>query len=111
MRPINHAEASSHFIEAKEHLEFHDRRLWDLRLKRDRQAHGIPEWEELRNLASTIKEYTLSHLADYLEQFETQARTNGAHVHWARDASEHNEIVNSLGAQREDLGQEQIHAD
>jgi L-lactate dehydrogenase complex protein LldF len=55
MRPINHAEASPHFIEAKEHLEFHDRRLWDLRLKRDRQAHGIPEWEELRNLASTIK--------------------------------------------------------
>ena len=93
MRPINHAEASSHFIEAKEHLEFHDRRLWDLRLKRDRQAHGIPEWEELRNLASTIKEHTLSHLADYLEQFETQAKTNGAHVHWARDASEHNEIV------------------
>ena len=93
MRPINHAEASSHFIEAKEHLEFHDRRLWDLRLKRDRQAHGIPEWEELRNLASTIKEHTLSHLADYLEQFETQAKTNGANVHWARDASEHNDIV------------------
>ena len=93
MRPINHAEASSHFIEAKEHLEFHDRRLWDLRLKRDRQAHGIPEWEELRNLASIIKEHTLSHLADYLELFETQAKKNGAYVHWARDASEHNEIV------------------
>src|SRR6516162_7574187 len=93
MRPIDHAEASSHFIEAKAHLEFHDRRLWDLRMKRDRQAHGIPEWEELRNLASAIKEHTLSHLDEYLEQFEAQARKNGAHVHWARDAGEHNQVV------------------
>ncbi len=93
MKPVDHAEASSHFIEAKAHLEFHDRRLWDLRLKRDREAHGIPEWEELRNLASAIKEHTLSHLADYLEEFEAQAKNNGAHVHWARDASEHNQIV------------------
>jgi len=93
MKPIDHAEASSHFIEAKAHLEFHDRRLWDLRVKRDRQAHGIPEWEELRDLASAIKEHTLSRLADYLEQFEAQAKKNGAHVHWARDAGEHNQIV------------------
>ena len=93
MKPVDHAEASSHFIDAKAHLEFHDRRLWDLRLKRDREAHGIPEWEQLRDLASAIKEHTLSHLADYLEQFETQAKSNGAQVHWARDASEHNQIV------------------
>ncbi len=76
MKPIDHAEASSHFIEAKAHLEFHDRRLWDLRVKRDRQAHNIPEWEELRNLASAIKEHTLSHLADYLEEFEAKAKSN-----------------------------------
>ena len=93
MRPVDHAEASSHFIDAKAHLEFHDRRLWDLRLKRDREAHGIPEWEQLRDLASAIKEHTLSHLADYLEEFEAQAKNNGAQVHWARDASEHNQIV------------------
>ena len=30
----------------------HDERLWDLRQKRDREMHGIPEWEELRALAS-----------------------------------------------------------
>ena len=87
MKPIDHAEASSHFIEAKAHLEFHDRRLWDLRVKRDRQAHNIPEWEELRNLASVIKEHTLSHLADYLEEFEAKAKSNGAQVHWARAAT------------------------
>ena len=93
MRRIDHAEAASDFIAAKEHQAFHDRRLWDLRLKRDREAHGIPEWEELRSLASQIKEHTLSRLADYLEEFEARAKENGAQVHWARDATEHNQIV------------------
>src|SRR4249920_171756 len=93
MKRIDHAEAASDFIAAKEHQAFHDRRLWDLRLKRDRGAHGIPEWEELRSLASQIKEHTLSRLADYLEEFEARAKENGAQVHWARDATEHNQIV------------------
>jgi len=56
VKRIDHAEASSRFIAAKEHVEFHDQRLWDLRQKRDREAAAIPEWEELRTLASTIKE-------------------------------------------------------
>jgi L-lactate dehydrogenase complex protein LldF len=93
MRRIDHAEAASQFIAAKAHQEFHDRRLWDLRLKRDREAHGIPEWEELRALASQIKEHTLARLSDYLEEFESRVKENGAHVHWARDATEHNQIV------------------
>jgi L-lactate dehydrogenase complex protein LldF len=93
MKPIDHAEASSKFIEAKDHLEFHDRRLWDLRKKRDRETESLPEWQELRALASAIKEHTLTHLAEYLEQFEANAIRNGATVHWARDAAEHNQIV------------------
>jgi L-lactate dehydrogenase complex protein LldF len=93
MKPIDHAEASSKFIEAKDHLEFHDRRLWDLRKKRDRETESLPEWQELRALASAIKEHTLTHLGDYLEQFEANAIRNGATVHWARDAAEHNQIV------------------
>jgi len=58
--------------------------------------HGIPEWEELRALASSIKEHTLTHLDQYLEQFEANARANGIHVHWARDAEEHNLIVHAI---------------
>jgi L-lactate dehydrogenase complex protein LldF len=100
-RRIDHAEASSRFIAAKDHIEFHDKRLWDLRLKRDREAEAMPEWEELRSVASAIKEHTLTHLADYLEQFERNATANGARVHWARDAAEHNQIVfDILGAHR-----------
>jgi L-lactate dehydrogenase complex protein LldF len=93
---IDHAEAASEFIAAKAHQEFHDRRLWDLRLKRDREARGIPEWEELRNLASAIKEHTLSRLDEYLVEFESRAKDNGAQVHWARDATEHNQIVHDI---------------
>src|SRR5436190_930916 len=93
MKRIDHAEASSHFIKAKDHIEFHDRRLWDLRQKRDRESVQLDEWEALRTLASEIKEHTLTHLADYLEEFEANATRNGVHVHWARDAAEHNQIV------------------
>src|SRR6201997_1690977 len=93
MRRIDHSEASSKFIRAKDHPDFHDKRLWDLRKKRDRESEALPEWEELRELASAIKEHTLSHLADYLEQFERNAIANGARVHWAKDAADHNQIV------------------
>src|SRR5271165_6383420 len=95
-RPVDQAEAAARFIAAPEHEKMHDERLWDLRLKRDREMHGIPEWEELRSLASAIKEHTLTHLDEYLEQFERNARSNGIHVHWARDAAEHNRIVHDI---------------
>jgi malate dehydrogenase (oxaloacetate-decarboxylating)(NADP+) len=65
----------------------HDERLGDLRQKRDREMHGIPEWEELRSLASAIKEHTLTRLDEYLDQFEANARSNGIHMYWARDAA------------------------
>jgi L-lactate dehydrogenase complex protein LldF len=96
MKRVDHSEASSKFIRAKDHLEFHDRRLWDLRGKRDRESAELPEWQALRELASAIKEHTLTHLADYLEQFERNAVANGAQVHWAKDAPEHNEIVHEI---------------
>jgi L-lactate dehydrogenase complex protein LldF len=100
MKPIDHAEASSEFIAASDHVEFHDRRLWDLRKKRDRETASVPEWEQLRTLASQIKEHTLTHLADYLEQFERNALANGVTVHWARDAAEHNQLVHDILAAR-----------
>ena len=44
------------------HERMHDKNLWNARVKRDRMASAMPEWEELRELASRIKEHTLSHL-------------------------------------------------
>ena len=96
MSRVDHAEASSKFIEAKDHADFHDKRLWDLRKKRDSESEAMPEWETLRSLASAIKEHTLTHLGDYLEEFERNATANGMVVHWARDAAEHNQIVHEI---------------
>src|SRR6202008_3002485 len=89
-RPIDQAEAAARFIAAPEHEKMHDERLWDLRQKRDREMRDIPEWEELRSLASAIKEHKLTHIDENLGQFETNARSNVIHVHWASDAADHN---------------------
>jgi len=93
---VNHAKNAEGFLAAPQHQKMHDKRLWDLRQKRDGQMHQIPEWEELRELASAIKEHTLAHLDEYLVQFERNARANGVHVHWAKDAEEHNRIVHGI---------------
>ncbi len=103
-RPVDQSEAADRFIAATEHEKMHDERLWDLRQKRDREMHGLPEWEQLRDLASAIKEHTLANLDRYLDRFEANARAQGIHVHWARDAGEHNrtvlEILRRRGAKR-----------
>jgi L-lactate dehydrogenase complex protein LldF len=96
MTRVDHVKASREFIGDEKHLEFHDKRLWSLRTLRDQAAHGIEEWEELRSLASGIKEHTLTHLAAYLEEFERNATNNGVIVHWAKDAEEHNRIVHEI---------------
>ena len=71
----------------------HDNTFWSVRAKRDNQACELPEWEQLREAASQIKKHTVTHLADYLEEFERNATKNGAIVHWAQDADEYNAIV------------------
>ena len=88
-----HPVKAAEFIDNQERAHWHDRALWFVREKRDRMAHGLPEWETLRETASQIKFHTMSHLADYLEEFEQNATRRGITVHWARDAKEHNEIV------------------
>ncbi|MGQ1928800.1 lactate utilization protein B [Ornithobacterium rhinotracheale] len=75
------------------HEPMHDRVLWASRMKRDKVASEIPEWEQLRDLASQIKEHTLSHLDQYVLQFAENAEKKGIIVHWAKDGDEHNQIV------------------
>jgi L-lactate dehydrogenase complex protein LldF len=93
MRPIDQAENAELFLEDHKHEQNFDRILWMMRLARDHAAAAVPEWEQLRDLASAAKEHVLSHLAEYLEQFEESAKRNGVHVHWAADAHDHNQIV------------------
>jgi L-lactate dehydrogenase complex protein LldF len=89
----SHARLAAHFVADRERTTWHDQALWFVRAKRDRAAASVPEWELLRQRASQIKAHILAHWAEYLEQFEENARRHGAVVHWARDAREHNQIV------------------
>jgi len=93
---IPHPVAAERFIANQERAHWHDQTLWFVRSKRDRAAASLPEWERLRETASQIKQHTLSRLADYLTEFEQNAKRNGAVVHWARNATEHNKIVLSI---------------
>ena len=89
-------ERAAAFGADSERAHWHDASLWLVRTKRDAASRAVPEWEALREAASQIKAHTLDHLGTYLEQFEAQATARGAHVHWARDAAEHNRIVSGI---------------
>ncbi len=65
---------------------------------------GAGGGETLRDQVRQMKEYTLRHLPDLLEQFERRFTENGGHVHWAIDAQAANAIVlkiaRRVGAER-----------
>lgn len=96
MKVTEHATAAAAFIADEPRTDWHDETLWFVRQKRDKAAHGLPEWEQLREWASQIKNHTLSDLDNYLLQFEENARANGITVHWAADAAEHNKIIHHI---------------
>ncbi|HEV3411323.1 MAG TPA: lactate utilization protein B [Puia sp.] len=89
----DHASLAAAFNKDELRVDWHDATLWQVRKKRDVAAASVPEWEQLRELASQIKEHTLSDLDRLLIQFEKNAQDNGMVVHWAADAREHNEII------------------
>ncbi|HEX8110973.1 MAG TPA: lactate utilization protein B, partial [Kofleriaceae bacterium] len=95
-----HPEAAARFVADDDRLHWHDQAVWWVRQKRDTASAPVADWEALRTAAAGIKRHALSRLADYLEEFERNARAAGAQVHWARDAAEHNAIVHRLLADR-----------
>ncbi len=90
---INHATASTAFNKDEAHVDWHDETLWFVRSKRDKAVFQIPEWEQLREAGSQIKNHVLSNMHNLLVEFEEKAIANGITIHWAADAKEHNEIV------------------
>src|SRR4051812_48268777 len=54
---------------------------------------ALAESDMVRDLAKRIKEHTLAHLDQYLEQLEASVQKVGGHVHWAADAAEARQIV------------------
>jgi len=63
-------------------------------------ARSLGNWEDLRSQARAIKDETLLHLDQYLEEFAANARRAGAQIHWARDATEANGIVCKVARER-----------
>jgi L-lactate dehydrogenase complex protein LldF len=100
MSVVDQAKNAVAFMEDRTHEQHLDQLLWMMRTRRDEAASRVPEWEHLRDLASQIKEHTLSNLGHYLELFESRAEANGVIVHWARDAHEHNQIVYQILSDR-----------
>ena len=92
----DHAALSEIFNEDEPRVNWHDETLWFVRKKRDKAVQSIPEWEQLREYGSQIKNHTLSNLDQYLIEFEKNAIDNGISIHWAADAKEHNDIVLQL---------------
>lgn len=88
-----HSKRAAEFLKNPEKITRHDDTFWSVRQKRDQMSQDVPEWEQLRELASGIKRHTITHLADYLEQFSANLERRGVIVHWAADADELNNIV------------------
>lgn len=93
---MSHPIQAAKFLEDKSNAKWHDETLWFVRDKRDVSSKDIPEWENLRELASGIKDNVLSNLDFYLVEFEKNAIKNGIKIHWAKDAEEHNQILLSI---------------
>jgi L-lactate dehydrogenase complex protein LldF len=54
---------------------------------------ALADSDQLRDHAKRIKEHTLAHLDQYLEQLEASVHRAGGHVHWAATAEEARQIV------------------
>lgn len=92
-RQVNQVKLGAEFIADTPHRESNDRCLWAARMRRDKVAATLPEWEEMRRIASDIKKHSLSHLDEYLVEFEENLTSRGIKVHWAETARDHNDIV------------------
>lgn len=67
-----------------------------IRTKRQHAVDETPDWQQLRDAGSALKEDVAARLPELLEQFEAAVTARGGIVHWARDAKEANAIVEEL---------------
>jgi L-lactate dehydrogenase complex protein LldF len=85
--------------------------------KRALAIASVDDWEGLRERARAIKDETLAHLDQYLEEFANNAEASGAQVHWAHDGQDVCKLIVQLlqerGARRvvksKSMATEEIH--
>ncbi|WP_099022980.1 LutB/LldF family L-lactate oxidation iron-sulfur protein [Mycolicibacterium palauense] len=67
-----------------------------IRAKRLAAVAECDDWEQLRAAGSALKQDVLARLPELLEELERNVTARGGVVHWARDATEANEIIAGL---------------
>jgi L-lactate dehydrogenase complex protein LldF len=69
-------------------------RLTDTLMAGNRRGYAaLEDSSQLRDHAKRIKEHTLAHLDQYLEQLEASVHRLGGKVHWAADAEEARRLI------------------
>jgi L-lactate dehydrogenase complex protein LldF len=72
-------------------------RLTDTLMAANRRGYAaMSDSSDLRDHAKRIKEHTLAHLDQYLEQLEASVVRAGGHVHYASDAAEARQIMTDI---------------
>lgn len=61
--------------------------------KRAKAVRLVPEWEQIRGEAKSLKNHVLENLDHYLLAYEASVQRNGGHVHWASTSEEAAELV------------------
>ena len=61
--------------------------------KRNSVTSELPDWQQLRESGSAIRQHVLRNLDKYLVEFEQACTAAGGQVHWAFNATEANAIV------------------
>ena len=56
----------------------------------------LPQFEQLRQIASDIRLHTIENMDTYLLRFEEKVTAAGGHVHWAATAEDARQIVLQL---------------
>src|SRR6516225_10530681 len=75
-------------------------RLTDTLMAGNRRGYAaLADSSALRDHAKHIKEHTLAHLDEYLEQLESAVERAGGQVHWAADGAEAQGIVVGIARQ------------
>src|SRR6478672_2680195 len=75
-------------------------RLTDTLMAANRKGYAsLADSSDLRDHAKRIKEHTLAHLDQYLEQLETSIQKLGGKVHWAADAEDARKIIVGIAQQ------------
>ncbi len=59
----------------------------------------LPQWEQLRQMASDIRLHTIENLDVYLERLEEKVTAAGGRVHWAATAEDARQIVLDIARQ------------